>query len=479
MEPRTATMVLVEFRWRDQFGTPHTSPAKLEDTSTSGACLRLKSPVGIGSIMKVNSYRERFSGTARYCRMEGRDFIVGIHKDKPANQFMLLMPAAPRASVPLRNAPRDSAASATLPVDAAPASGSAPEAVDSLPSAIAPSFSAPLAPSPIELSIHETPPETNGSASIATDAPAKTRAIPNLAVMPVRDAPALIERAAAIGVAAPRYLATYDTLATNDNFDAPRGHSSHPLSPQSGQQKEGKNMPNKWSDLAPWRQKQDAHADVSSSGRPNGGAASNRPLEVSTRGAKAAPGAAASPDSASANGAARPQGALLSMDDVYRAAGILTPRMGYGIGKVADMLASDHLRGLSDEMKRASVLMALEAANISVDDVLRDAAMRQAAINSYESDQWQQFEEYWAAKSAENAHIQAELERVTAQYEERIKRNLDEIAREKVIFAGWQSMKQQEAQRIAEAAGICSKPSLGESLDAAPPSPRSFAAEQA
>lgn len=40
-------------------------------------------------------------------------------------------------------------------------------------------------------------------------------------------------------------------------------------------------------------------------------------------------------------------------------------------------------------------------------------------------------------------------------------------------------MKQQEAQRIAEAAGICSKPSLGESLDAAPPSPRSFAAKQA
>ena len=164
------------------------------------------------------------------------------------------------------------------------------------------------------------------------------------------------------------------------------------------------------------------------------------------------------------------------MDDIYRAAGILAPRMGYSIRKVADMLASDHLRGLSDEMKRASVLMALDAAGISVDEVLRDAAMRQSAINSYESDQWEHFEEYWAAKAAENAHIHAELERITAQHQERIKRNLDEIAREKVIFATWQTMKQQEAQFIGEAAGICSKPSLDETFEEPQRAPRSLIA---
>jgi hypothetical protein len=164
------------------------------------------------------------------------------------------------------------------------------------------------------------------------------------------------------------------------------------------------------------------------------------------------------------------------MDDIYRAEGILAPRMGYSIRKVTDMLASDHLHGVSDEMKRASVLMALDAAGISVDEVLRDAAMRQSAINSYESDQWEHFEEYWAAKAAENSHIQSELERITAQYQERIKRNLDEIAREKVIFATWQTMKQQEAQRIGDAAGICSKPSLEETFDEPQRAPRSLVA---
>ena len=36
---------------------------------------------------------------------------------------------------------------------------------------------------------------------------------------------------------------------------------------------------------------------------------------------------------------------LLSMPDIYQTAGILNPRKGYGILKVAEMLSSDHLRG--------------------------------------------------------------------------------------------------------------------------------------
>ncbi len=103
-------MAVVEVSWEDQFGTRHTSSAKLEDTSPSGACLRVKVPVAIGSAMKVNSYRERFSGTARYCRTDRRDFVVGIQKDKNVNRFLtdVTAPALP-PSVPARNAPVASA----------------------------------------------------------------------------------------------------------------------------------------------------------------------------------------------------------------------------------------------------------------------------------------------------------------------------------------------------------------------------------
>ena len=99
-------MAVVEVSWEDQCGTRHTSSAKLEDTSPSGACLRVKVPVAIGSAMKVNSYRERFSGTTRYCRTDRREFVVGVQKDKNVNRFLtdVVAPNLP-PSVPARNVP--------------------------------------------------------------------------------------------------------------------------------------------------------------------------------------------------------------------------------------------------------------------------------------------------------------------------------------------------------------------------------------
>jgi hypothetical protein len=62
---------------------------------------------------------------------------------------------------------------------------------------------------------------------------------------------------------------------------------------------------------------------------------------------------------------------LLSMDDIYRMAGILNPCKGYSINKIVEMLHSEHLRGLARDLKCASVLMALDAAEISVEEVCK------------------------------------------------------------------------------------------------------------
>ena len=68
-----------------------------------------------------------------------------------------------------------------------------------------------------------------------------------------------------------------------------------------------------------------------------------------------------------------PKGDLLSDEDIYHAAGILSPHSGCGIHKVVEMINSNRIRELSKEVKRASVLMALDAAGTSADDLLQDA----------------------------------------------------------------------------------------------------------
>jgi hypothetical protein len=128
---------------------------------------------------------------------------------------------------------------------------------------------------------------------------------------------------------------------------------------------------------------------------------------------------------ASAEGVASFQADLLSMEDIYRVAGIMNPRKRYNINKVIQMLQSEHIRGLSKEMQRAAVLMALDAAAIAIDEVLQDAKAREQAIDSYEAGQRKQIEARWARKAEENIQIQVDLEQVKTRYMERIKRNLD------------------------------------------------------
>lgn len=153
---------------------------------------------------------------------------------------------------------------------------------------------------------------------------------------------------------------------------------------------------------------------------------------------------------------------LFGVDDIYRAAGIIEPRRGYSIQKVVEMLGSDHLRGQSKEVKWAAVLMALEAAGISVDEVLRDAEARQEALDAYEAEQRKQVEAEWARRAEENLQLQAELERIKAQYMDRLRRNLDGVAREKLWH--WPTMKQQEWQSMAEAVELCTKPAVTENV---------------
>src|SRR5438445_576424 len=82
--------------------------------------------------------------------------------------------------------------------------------------------------------------------------------------------------------------------------------------------------------------------------------------------------------------------------------------------KVVEMLRSEHLRGASRELRRAAVLMALDAAGVTADEVLQDAKVRQEAIDAYATEQRKHAEMQWSRKAEENIQIQAELELVKA-----------------------------------------------------------------
>src|SRR5579862_1424393 len=382
VEPRTVMWAVAEVFWEDPTGVKRAA-ATLEDTSPSGACLRVNTPITVGSELTVKWHREQFSATARNCRRDGTEFLWGVRRGASR-------PNVQSAAVKQEEAPKKSPA-ASLP-EAVPVSTPVSAAVSA------------RAMTPAAL--------RDAAWSSAAVRTAAQRSIqPNQAQESRARAAEPVRRVAAVHVS-----------------HRPRGSSG-------GQER--KPMESRGFFPKFWRRQQES---------------ASAPEKVMS---KEAP--VNKPDTA--EDFSEPETALLSYEDIYHAAGILSPRSGYGIHKVVEMLNSERIRDLAKDVKRASVLMALDAAGTSADDLLQDATRRQQALASYEAGQQKQLEEFEARKAAENAQIQAEMERVTAHYAERIQHNNDQVAQEKETLRNWQMQKQCENQRISEVIELCGKQS--------------------
>ena len=140
-----------------------------------------------------------------------------------------------------------------------------------------------------------------------------------------------------------------------------------------------------------------------------------------------------------------------SFEDIYHAAEIADPGHGYTILKVAEMLQSEYIRSLAPTVKRSSILLALEAAGVKIQQVVEDAVRRDRALDTYEHVQEKALHELEGSKAQENREIQAEIDRIVAEHQARIQKNNDEVAKEKERFYGWRLKKQQEEQKIHDA----------------------------
>jgi len=420
-EPRAAVMIVVEASWEDQSRALQSVRARMENKSAGGACIRVPTPIAVGSKLRIQWRWEQFFGIARYCLSDGMEYLVGIQRD--TKKSAVLNRPVPTAS-PARNGVRSS----DPPVSTSKVQ-SLPKLEESKPSKI---------------------PEAQGKVEAVPKGPI----VSGTTAIPERNAGNKIDSRGRPGI------------SQTPNLDALRRTEPQMKQPPREKQagKEGTHMRRKWLESALWSNKPD---DLSGSSNGNSdGAGAGETRNIPPQVVPVPEKLSASPAGA---GVANCSVELLPTEDIYRAAGIMNPRRGYGINKVVEMLQSEHIRGLSKEMKRAAVLMALDAAGIPIDEVLMDARARQNALDSYEAGQKKQVEAEWARKAEENVQIQAELERIKEQYAARFSRHLNGVTREKEAFSSWQTMKRQEFQSMAEAAELCLKSTVAEPASASLP----------
>ncbi len=140
-----------------------------------------------------------------------------------------------------------------------------------------------------------------------------------------------------------------------------------------------------------------------------------------------------------------------SFAEIYKAAEVPQPSHGYTVLKIIDMLQSELIRNLPAEVKRSSILLALEAAGVKIEEVIGDAVRRDRALDTYERVLQKSLEDLEKHKTEENRQLEQEMERLVSEYRTRIQKNSDELAKEKERFFGWRLQKQQEEKKIADA----------------------------
>jgi hypothetical protein len=457
---RKPVLTLVEVSWTDAGGTVQTVGARMEDKSVGGACIRVKTAIAVGSKMRVQGRVEHFSGTVRYCRPEGMEYLVGVQRDT-MESAIAERPNAPDVP-PQKGAGNGDAAGSTGVLSTVEDLGVKDSAVkDST-----------IKDSAVKVSTVKTqiPPKRPESK------PSEVRIVEHKVehkVEPKVESTAIVLIASS--ASAPGQ--SDSTRSRPRDFDAllpvespvelpgePRTDAQAEQPPEQAGKKR-KHMLSKWLEL-PWREKQEGlsvsgpeNGEASSHGSSNGKSEKENLMSQSTPPTPKAP-------VRSAREVPSFQVDLSTMEDIYRAAGIMDPRKGYSINKVVEMLRSEHIRALSKEMKRAAVLMALDIAGVQVEQVQRDAKARQDALDAHEAEQKKRVEAEWARKADEITQIKAELESIKAHYTARIAINMEGVAKEKAIFAGWITLKQQECQSMAEAVEMCLKAPVTEPASA-------------
>jgi len=463
-ELRKAVMTVVEVSWEDSGGILQTLPARMENKSAGGACIRIKTPITVGSGLSVQWRVERFSGIVRYCRADDGEYLVGIQRD--------IMRDNRESPIPVLTVNVAGVEFSAIKVSKINTEGPLQREKSKLNEA-----------STVEQKMVERKVES----ALIENVPVESVPIVSIVSTTTTLAPEVGHEIVAHEIdGVGREIENWDSpRSRSGDFDAFRQIEPE-IEPQTELRielrteqlpkragKERKRMPSKWLEL-PWRKKQeglsvigpgngedsnDGNNDGISDGNGDDKSEKENFMSDLTQPTQKAP-------ARFAREVPEFQVDLSPMEDIYRAAGIMNPRRGYSVNKVVEMLHSAHIRELSKEMKRAAVLMALDMAGTPIEQVQKDAKSRQDALDAHEAQQRKQVEAEWARKAEEIIQIQAELESIKAHYMARIGRNMEGIARERAIFASWLALKQQECDSMSEAVEVCSKAPASESASA-------------
>jgi hypothetical protein len=138
---------------------------------------------------------------------------------------------------------------------------------------------------------------------------------------------------------------------------------------------------------------------------------------------------------------------------VYREAGVPAPFRGYGIDKLVEILESRRLSALPREVRISAVLASLDAAGVSLGDVLRDAVARDRALDDFVSAKQREADGLKGRNETRVSSLREEVEQFVAERRAEIDRLQGEADTAASAYAQLELRKRQEIERLREVLG--------------------------
>jgi hypothetical protein len=129
---------------------------------------------------------------------------------------------------------------------------------------------------------------------------------------------------------------------------------------------------------------------------------------------------------------------------VYKGAGVSPPAHGYGIDRVAQMLAHKSLDGLDKAVKASAVLAALDAEGVRIQEVIHDGLLRYKALVAFEAAK----ELEMLASRPRNERRREHLEQTMAVFQQRKNAEIDALTQ--LAAARVAALQQLKSRRSAE-----------------------------
>ncbi len=136
------------------------------------------------------------------------------------------------------------------------------------------------------------------------------------------------------------------------------------------------------------------------------------------------------------------------LEQVYAVAKIGRPAHGFGLDRIAQMLADPRLAALDEAARAGAVAVLLESGGAKVEQVVEDAALRDRALDQFEGFLEQKVATLEADLAKDDERHHAEIERLIAARREAIERNAARILEKKKELARFRRVKRAEERRL-------------------------------